>query len=208
MVKAAGLFLAFIAAAATGMMKSAEIRRRRQLLEEFRDLIAHIATEISYFKEPLPQIFARLAASDNRETAILLRSVMASYRDERAALSLEQMWNQAIDLVYEKSPLTADDISVMKKCGQFLGQKRFPGTAGPIFGCWTVSSPGSFQRRRRISGPKDACTPAWAFPSGWSSPSLYYSGTIKVSGFVKGDSIVGFTKHSAGFCAASAGSVS
>lgn len=127
MVKAAGLFLAFIAAAATGMMKSSEIRRRRQLLEEFRDLISHIATEISYFKEPLPQIFARLAASDNRETAVLLRSVMASYRDERAALSLEQMWNQAIDLVYEKSPLTADDISVMKKCGQFLGQSDFRG---------------------------------------------------------------------------------
>ena len=127
MVKAAGLFLAFIAAAAAGMMKSAEVRRRRQLLEEFRDLIAHIATEISYFKEPLPQIFARLAASDNRETAILLRSVMASNRDEREALSLEQMWNQAIDLVYDKSPLTADDISVMKKCGQFLGQSDFRG---------------------------------------------------------------------------------
>lgn len=127
MVKMTGLFLAFIAAAAMGMMKATEIRRRRQLLEEFRDLTAHIATEISYFKEPLPQIFARLSASDNRETSVLLRSVMAAYRNEHEARSLQQMWEQGIDLVYEKSSLTADDISVMKKCGQFLGQSDFRG---------------------------------------------------------------------------------
>ena len=52
MVKAAGLFLAFIAASALGLLKSFEVRRRQRLLEEFRDLIAHIATEISYFKVP------------------------------------------------------------------------------------------------------------------------------------------------------------
>ncbi len=127
MIKIAGLSLAFVAAAATGMMKASEIRRRRQLLEEFRDLIAHIATEISYFKEPLPQIFARLTSGDNRETSVLLRSVITSYRDGSAALSLQQMWDQGIDLVYEKSPLTAEDISVMKKCGQFLGQSDFRG---------------------------------------------------------------------------------
>lgn len=127
MVKAAGLLLAFLAASATGMLKASEIRRRRQLLEEFRDLTTHIATEISYFKEPLPQIFARLASSDNSETSVLLRSVIAAYSDETAALSLEQMWNQAVDLVYEKSPLTSGDLAVMRKCGQFLGQSDFRG---------------------------------------------------------------------------------
>lgn len=127
MVKAAGLILAFLAASAAGMMKAWEIKRRRQLLEEFRDLAAHIATEISYFKEPLPQIFGRLACDDNRDTSVLLRSVMAAYSDESAALSLAQMWNQAVDLVYEKSPLTGDDLAVMKKCGQFLGQSDFRG---------------------------------------------------------------------------------
>ena len=78
MVKAAGLFLAFIAASALGLLKSFEVRRRQRLLEEFRDLIAHIATEISYFKEPLPQIFGKLSTCGNEETAILMRSVMGT----------------------------------------------------------------------------------------------------------------------------------
>ncbi|WP_425754865.1 hypothetical protein ACPW7J_07555 [Ihubacter sp. rT4E-8] len=127
MVKAAGLFLAFIAASALGLLKSSEVRRRQRLLEEFRDLIAHIATEISYFKEPLPQIFGKLSTCGNEETAILMRSVMAACTSERFSSSLEDMWNQSINLAYEQCPLTSEDLAVMKKCGQFLGQSNFQG---------------------------------------------------------------------------------
>lgn len=125
MIKLTGILLAVIGASRAGFLKASEIRRRRELLMDFRELILHISTEISYFKEPLPQIFERLTEGDNRESHILLRQCLLSYRQEH--LTIAEIWNHAIDLTYERTPLTGEDISVMKKCGEFLGQSDFRG---------------------------------------------------------------------------------
>lgn len=125
MVKLLGILSAFAACACIGFYKAAEIKRRRVLLLDFKDLVLHISTEMSYFKEPLPQIFERLAAGDNKESTILLRECLASYKQEN--LNIAEIWKGAIDHVYQDSSITKEDLAVMKKCGDFLGQSDFRG---------------------------------------------------------------------------------
>ena len=57
MVKLLGLLMAFAACTTIGFYKASEIKRRRILLVDFKELLIHISTEMSYFKEPLPQIW-------------------------------------------------------------------------------------------------------------------------------------------------------
>lgn len=127
MIKLAGILLAFTACTATGFLKAAEIRTRRKLLLDFRELLLRIATEISYFKEPLPQIFSRLTADgaerEKGETDLLLRSFLTAYQCGDADMG--QMWRNAVDSAYEGSPLCREDLAVMKKCGEFLGRSDF-----------------------------------------------------------------------------------
>lgn len=117
---------------AAGLIKAQELKRRKQLLLDFKDLILHISTEISYFKEPLPHIFERLAAADlskegeeDTEICLLLRNCLAAYSTEQTDMG--RLWKNAVDFVYEELPVTREDTDIMKKCGDFLGQSDFAG---------------------------------------------------------------------------------
>lgn len=54
MVKLLGLLIGLAACTTIGFYKASEIKRRRILLVDFKELLIHISTEMSYFKEPLP----------------------------------------------------------------------------------------------------------------------------------------------------------
>lgn len=121
-----GILLAFSGCTAAGFLKAAETRRRKELLEDFKTLILHISTEISYFKEPLPQIFQRLAAqAHSEETTLLLTNWLTAYHTETA--SIDSLWTQAVDFAYADLPVTEEDLKILKKCGAFLGQSDFKG---------------------------------------------------------------------------------
>ena len=122
MVKLLGLLMAFAACTTIGFYKASEIKRRRILLVDFKELLIHISTEMSYFKEPLPQIFERLAgeASDNKERTILLRECLSTYSLEN--MNIAEIWKTAVEHIYNDSSLTREDISIMKSAGIFLGK--------------------------------------------------------------------------------------
>lgn len=124
-IKLAGIILAFSASTILGLYKASEIKRRKHLLMDFKELLLRISTEMGYFKEPLPQIFQRLAGIDNKESSILLRECIASYTSENSDISL--IWKQAAEDAYNSSPLTKEDLAVIQKCGDFLGQSDFNG---------------------------------------------------------------------------------
>lgn len=126
MVKIIGLLLAVIGCTGIGILKSTDFRERKRLLIEFKELTLHISTEISYFKQPLPQIFERLAGErQDKETGFLLRNCLTSYMT--ANCDIGEIWKQAVDIVYESLPVTSSDRNTMKKCGEFLGQSDFKG---------------------------------------------------------------------------------
>ncbi len=122
MIKLSGIMLAFAASAIFGFFKAYELKRRRTLLLDFRELLLHISTEMRYFREPLPQLFERLAAvgQPEKETVFLLREWLTGYRQENTDLSF--LWKQSVERVYEKEPVNDADLAVIKKCGDFLGQ--------------------------------------------------------------------------------------
>lgn len=123
MCKITGLLLMFIASASLGFLKASEFRERKALLEEFRETLLRISTEISYFKEPLPLIFGKLAGVGNGKSALFLRLCLSSYEDKKQ--DMRGCWKQAMDGVYGPLPLTAEDKSVMSLCGGFLGQSDY-----------------------------------------------------------------------------------
>ena len=92
-------------------------------MTDFKSLLLQLSTEMSYFKEPLPQIFQRIAEMDNREINILLRECLSGYHQE--LFNITDIWKEAVDHVYEDTALTKDDLHILKKCGDFLGQSDF-----------------------------------------------------------------------------------
>lgn len=123
MIKIIGLFLGVIGCGAIGLLKARDIRERKQLLLEFKSLLLHISTEISYFKEPLPQIFERLSADQEGACGLLLRNCLTSYLT--SGKDMGELWRDSVDFVYESLPVTEQDAALMKKCGDFLGQSDF-----------------------------------------------------------------------------------
>lgn len=123
MIKIIGLFLGVIGCGAIGLLKARDIRERKQLLLEFKSLLLHISTEISYFKEPLPQIFERLSADQEGACGLLLRNCLTSYLT--CGKDMGELWRDSVDFVYESLPVTEQDAALMKKCGDFLGQSDF-----------------------------------------------------------------------------------
>lgn len=123
MIKIIGLFLGVIGCGAIGLLKARDIRERKQLLLEFKSLLLHISTEISYFKEPLPQIFERLSAGQEGACGLLLRNCLTSYLT--SGKDMGELWRDSVDFVYESLPVTEQDAALMKKCGDFLGQSDF-----------------------------------------------------------------------------------
>lgn len=117
MFKLMGIFLAVIGSGAVGFYKAEEFKQRRSLLMDFRQMILHIASEISYFKEPLPQIFEKLSGGDERKSHVFLRQCNLSYR--QTGVNLSDIWQASVDYVYAKQPLTEDDKKLMKRCADF-----------------------------------------------------------------------------------------
>ena len=110
-----------------GFYKAYEIKRRKQLLVEFQDLILQIVTEISYFKVPLPLIFQRIQPRDNALTSILMRQIQLIFITEKNKenLPFSLLWEQAIYQTYKEEPLKKEDLQLMAKCGSFLGQSDY-----------------------------------------------------------------------------------
>lgn len=125
MVKLTGILLAVIGCSAAGLMKTSSLKERKRLLLDFKNLLLHISTEISYFKEPLPQIFRRLAAEREGESAEFLRNCLTSYLTCESSMNCN--WKNAADIVYKETALTVEDLAVVKRCGDFLGQSDYKG---------------------------------------------------------------------------------
>ena len=125
MVKLAGILLGVIGCGAIGLLKANDIRQRKALLLSFKDLLLHIATEIGYFKEPLPQIFQRLSQDTEGACGLLLRNCLTAYMTGKTDLGV--LWKEAAEFVYEPLPVTSADLELIKKCGDFLGQSDFKG---------------------------------------------------------------------------------
>ena len=123
MLKIAGLMGIVIASGLIGMMKAAELKRRKELLEDFLKMVIELKGQINYFREPLPRIFSRLKKNSRTKAFDLLRELEDGETVRTGEIT--EAWPVIIRQSYEKEPLTGDDIKIMKYLGEFIGQTDF-----------------------------------------------------------------------------------
>lgn len=137
--KFTGIILSFVTCTLVGFYQASQIKRRRELLVEFQELMQHISTEMGYFKEPLPIIFQQIqqrqaSMHQNSPTAILLRQCCLpsdlTTQHVQNHDNFCSLWKGAIEETYKDEPLNVDDILIMTKCGSFLGQSDFESQKG------------------------------------------------------------------------------
>lgn len=130
--KISGIFCSFLSCTVIGFYLSSRIKRRKMLLLEFQTLLQQIATEMRYFKEPLPQIFQRILEQQNslkqsNPVTLLLRQCTCPQSQNEY---FDVLWKEAVSQTYMDEPLNDEDRQVLSQCGSFLGQSDFQSQEG------------------------------------------------------------------------------
>lgn len=123
MLKLIGIMGMVIASGLLGLFKTGQLRRRRQLLEEYLEMIIEIKGRINYFRQPLPDIFGRVSR-DKADPATRLTEAVAGELKEKNH-EIAAVWPEKINQVYGKEPMTDDDMEIFKYPGTFIGQTDF-----------------------------------------------------------------------------------
>lgn len=128
MFKLIGLMLLFCTTSMWGICKTSQFYRRKRLLNEFQEMAQTIHTEMGYFKEPLPEIFKKLATAHDRPTDFLLKQCLINHEMHHEDFS--KIWETAVKNVYTGEPLNARDMRVLCHFGSFIGQSGFDSQKG------------------------------------------------------------------------------
>ena len=124
MFKAILLITLITSCGALGIMKSQAYSRRVNQLNEVRDMMKILSTEISYRKDPLPVIFRKVADQrSNIASDILARC--CHYMGQRH--SFETCWQKSVDEVCTSSSLTSADKAVILDLGTQMGRSNVQG---------------------------------------------------------------------------------
>lgn len=128
MFKSIAILLLFSSCSIFGFYQSGLLKRRRQLLVQFRDLLQRLRTEIGYFKDPLPLLFQKIQNDTNKSTDILLRQCLLAM--ETGTETIENIWQSAVKSAYHDEPLESTDFDILCKCGDFIGQSDYQSQQG------------------------------------------------------------------------------
>ena len=129
MIKLITVLLIISSCSLVGLYKSMEIKERKTLLLDFKDMLLHLEREIGYFKEPLPDIFKKLSQSNSEaggitESKRFLQETLHIFQNQR---DLNSAWSQAIENIYGEKKLKKDDVAIFRRVGDFVGQSDLRG---------------------------------------------------------------------------------
>ena len=109
-----------------GILKSQVYSQRLEELRDLKEMIRILQTEMSYLKDPLPAVFARVGSyKDNRAMDLLWECS----RLMKENLNLKQCWDQALERAYSGSCLREEDRIVISDLGLQLGKSDLRGQA-------------------------------------------------------------------------------
>lgn len=132
MLKAVGLLGLVLASGLLGMGKSAELKARIDLLEDFLRMILQLKSRMNYFKEPLTSILRTKqeikpesrkesgSKNDFSKAFELLGRTGDDLRQKNGEIG--QIWADRAEKIYKGTPLTVQDMELIRYPGQFLGQ--------------------------------------------------------------------------------------
>lgn len=123
MLKVIGLMGIVISSGLIGIMKACMLKERVNLLEDFLQMIMDIKSQINYFREPLPHIFAKIPKKENSTAYCLLKEVETCLKEKTA--EIPKIWPLKAQETYKNTPVTQDDMSVINYISTFLGQTDY-----------------------------------------------------------------------------------
>ncbi len=94
-------------------------RDRPRRLRTLQSLLQGLATEIAYGATPLPEAFARLAASSSPPVSRLFQA--ASTALKTPGTTAAEAWRQGLDQLTPDSALLTSDLAIIEQLGSVLG---------------------------------------------------------------------------------------
>lgn len=125
MIKGCALIMIIIGSTLIGFLKANHFSEKKEFLTDYQQMLLHLSTEISYFKEPLPQIFYKLSLELQGTTQSFMKECFDQYIKDGGALS--EIWNSTVEKIYGDKGMTTEELKIIKSPGLFLGQSDFDG---------------------------------------------------------------------------------
>lgn len=126
MFKAILCLIIIFASGGLGILKAQSYRQRLDELTEFSDMMRMLQTEMSYRKDPLPAVFARISEYKDNRAMDLLATCSLSMKE---SLDLHQCWEHALRRAYRGSCLKETDLQIIKDIGLQIGKSDIRGQA-------------------------------------------------------------------------------
>ena len=119
MLKAAGLGCLFLGCVCFGMGKSANLRKRRELLEEFRRCLLLLSGEIRCVHSPLPDAFRQMGKKVAEPYRTLFTAV-ADGMEREEKIPLGEIFEENVRLL-DRTVLLREDKGMILELGRQLG---------------------------------------------------------------------------------------
>ena len=103
-----------------GIIKAWELKERAVLLEDYRKMLLQLKSRINYFREPITTVLETEGEKGRSRAIMLLNEIGAELKEKNA--EIDRIWSQNVDKIYKHTPLTSDDMEIIRYPGKFLGQ--------------------------------------------------------------------------------------
>lgn len=113
-----------LACGGLGMMKSQTYSQRLAELAGMKDMIQMLRTEMSYRKDPLPTVFARISAYKD---AVAMNILWECSLRMKESLNFKECWQEAVETACARSCMTEEDLAIIKDLGLQLGKSDVQG---------------------------------------------------------------------------------
>lgn len=115
------IIVGFVAACGfMGTLKAGELKERITLLEDFRMMIIYMKGKINYFRQPLTTMAEKESQNEHSRAFNLLGETGTALGQKNDDMS--QIWAREATRIYKNTPLTAEDMELIRYPGCFLGQ--------------------------------------------------------------------------------------
>lgn len=124
MYKAVLCLIIILSSGFLGLYKASLLSQRVKELQELREILMMLHTEISYMKDPLPVIFRRLGEGRCTLPAQILHNCSVLMNESK---DMQYCWSASVELFAKTSCLTSEDIDVIYNLGLQLGRSSVQG---------------------------------------------------------------------------------
>lgn len=122
MLKLIGITGIVISCGLFGISRTNILKSRINILEDYYEMIINLKTQISYFKEPLPDLVDKLSKNNSSKAYLFLKGVGTDIYENDCYSS--DFWAQNLKNIYNTA-ITESDLEIMLYVGKFIGQTDY-----------------------------------------------------------------------------------